>query len=511
MLEVSDPDAALERVRTLKDAHDSASSSDADVSRSSPAQEKLDEAGLSSVDEALNEIQRLEEKCSRLASDHDDAPAASSSTDDPEVDASSPVEAVLGIRSRLAAEMTLSLAEDTVAMFREQIAQPPPEPTVSAAPEDILSTMRCLRDCADVLQTDALTEAQTEEAEEIDSLLGVADVDEARALDESVRRLHMQLSEAHPDIDRPDEADDRTVRSTIAHLADRLSTSPSSSTPSPADRLPSLPPPETDSKTESDRAPAPSSWTASPPGSTGDGSPVSTSPSLQRTVRSMQAQLESLYAEKEALFTVGIEDGREAAGHLDELQARVNALRHENEQYRRLLNRLENTIGTIDVSEIAQMTCDSEIDATPDASSAPSSPASPSMPPDTPAEADRLLPVSTLTQLDDMTDEALNDLAVGVLRLDDDGTIEYVNDNGLQLPGLDGPRSSLYGDSLFQRVPSTSNMLFLRPFRGGVDAGEMDVCFPYTFVAPHTTPTALLVHLYRAGPLQANWLLLDSV
>lgn len=504
LLEVSDPDAALEHVRTLKERSDSSASSvDASPDNADAPQQKLDEAGLSSVDEALAKIRDLEDKCDRLASESDDASRASSSKEDADALPSSPVSDVLGIRSRLASQMTLSLAEETESMLREQVAQQVPEPTLSASPDDILSTMRSLRDCAEALRTVPATDDAPDAPAEIETLTGVAGVEDARELDQAVRRLHTYLAETIPEVDLPTGTEDETARSTIKYLADQMADHSSAGTPR-GDGMPAPP----DSDVESDRSAAPPSWVETPPVSTGDGSPVPSSSPLERTVCSMQAQLESLYAEKEALLRIGVEDGREAAGRIDELEARVTVLQHQNEEQRQLLQRLKDTIGTLDVAEIAQMkTSAVNVDATRSDPASSSEPAAPKA--DTTTDSTRPLPDSTLRRLDQMTDEALNDLSVGALRLGDEGTIEYANDAALQLPGLDDDRSSLQGASLFQLVPSTSNTLFLNPFREGVEAGRMDTCFPYTFVSPNAAPAAFVVHLYRAGPSKANWLLIE--
>lgn len=507
MLDVSDPDAALERVRDLQNAStgspspsDGESSPDGNDTSSSRAQEKLEDAGLSSVGEALARIRELEETCAHLDSDND--ASEPSSTADAGGSPSSPLPNVFGIRSHLAAQKTLSLAKETKSILREQVDQPVATPPLSASPDDILSTMRCLRDCAETLRTASpSTENAPDTSEDIEAITGVGSVEDAHELDQAVRRLYTHLSETISEVNLPTDSDN-TIRSTIDRLTDQMDVHASTSRMHGDNGAPAL----SNVEVESDRASTPSSWTDTPPASTGDGSPIPSSSTLQRTVCSMQAQLESLYAEKEALLTIGIDDGREAAGRLDELKARVTVLQHRNEQQRQLLERLKETIGTLDVDEVAQMTT-SAVDANRSASAPSSETSSPTTNPA--AVPARPLPSATLDQLDHMTDEALNDLSVGALRLDDEGRIEYVNEAGLQLPGLDGDRPSLEGTSLFRLVPSTSNTLFLTPFRKGVQTGQMDVCFSYTFVSADTSPAAFVVHLYRAGPSQANWLLLE--
>lgn len=227
--------------------------------------------------------------------------------------------------------------------------------------------------------------------------------------------------------------------------------------------------------------------------------PVSSSG--DQTVASMQDQLESLYAEKEVLLDRGLTDAQTAVDQIEDLQQQVQALRTERDQCHEHFDRLATALGTTDVDAIVEM-----------AQNEPAMTASPlasatSAADDVPA----LLPDETLERLDEMSDADLNALEVGLLRLDDDGHITFVNEAGRALPGLeDAPREALVGTSLFLQVPATSNALFLDSFREGVETGSIDTRFPYAFVSSGHPPMPFHVHLYRAGPSQANWLLLRA-
>jgi photoactive yellow protein len=123
--------------------------------------------------------------------------------------------------------------------------------------------------------------------------------------------------------------------------------------------------------------------------------------------------------------------------------------------------------------------------------------------------APALLSEEDLEQLGSGGSAALDDLPVGVLQLDDQGIIQALNDKGRQFPGLDVPdeRAQIVGRRLFERVPSTSNALFLGRFTNGVEQGAMDARFPYTFVTPGDRPTVFFIHLYRDETHQTNWVL----
>jgi photoactive yellow protein len=242
------------------------------------------------------------------------------------------------------------------------------------------------------------------------------------------------------------------------------------------------------------------------------------SPNGDAAMTSMQDQLESLYAEKETLLDHGLTDAQAAVDQIDDLEAQVQTLRAERDRCRERFDHLASALGTTDPDEIVAMA-----QGPTDASAEGSAPAEP--PPEAsektaggeaedPASDDvrPLLPDEQLRRLDEMSEAELGALDVGLLRLDDDGHITYLNEAARALPGLDedAPREALIGRSLFLQVPGTSNTLFLRPFREGVETGSMDARFPYAFVSPEQPPMPFHVHLYRAAPSGANWLLLRS-
>jgi photoactive yellow protein len=258
----------------------------------------------------------------------------------------------------------------------------------------------------------------------------------------------------------------------------------------------------------------PAAASASGSGSTSEESSraADASPETRMTLASMQQQLETLYTEREALLRRGIETAEDAAARIDDLQDRLDTLREEHEACQEQMEKLESTFGTTDVSEIAETLGQGQnLDWDVGASSPLPDPPFPEAANDDPFvdATPALLPEDALSQLDQMSSEELDALPVGALRLDDEGRIQTLNEKGLSFPGLGTPtnRADVTGTRLFERVPGTSNTLFLGRFRNGVEQGEMDARFPYTFVTPGDRPTVFLVHLYRKGGQQANWLL----
>jgi photoactive yellow protein len=230
------------------------------------------------------------------------------------------------------------------------------------------------------------------------------------------------------------------------------------------------------------------------------------------TLDSMRHQLEVLYAEREALLKRGFESAEAAAARIDELRAQLQRLEEEHTAYQEHLSRLEEAVGTTDVSEIARrMEPAPSSDWDGDASLSFSASPPPGAADDDPFvdTAPALLPDEALAQLDAYAPGELDNLSVGVLQLDDQGIIQTLNERGRQFPGLDEPENDaeVVGRRLFERVPSTSNALFLGRFKKGVEQGAMDARFPYTFVTPGDRPTVFFVHLYRDEAHQTNWVL----
>ena len=236
-------------------------------------------------------------------------------------------------------------------------------------------------------------------------------------------------------------------------------------------------------------------------------------------VLSMQKQLESLYQEKEALFDNGMGDVHEAVSRIRTLEKRANQLDRENASYEKRLRHLKDEVGTADPTQIAKMIRSlksrvlqrSERKAAsdvPDSSSEASDAASPSglFISAAPQFADD----DTLARLESMSTDALNNLPYGVVRLSNEGTVEFVNEAGLDLPGLKetDDRTTLMGKNFFlELAPSTKNNLFFGRFMEGLRQGAMDARFPYTFISPGRPPKVLTVHLHRKADQDVNWLL----
>jgi photoactive yellow protein len=89
----------------------------------------------------------------------------------------------------------------------------------------------------------------------------------------------------------------------------------------------------------------------------------------------------------------------------------------------------------------------------------------------------------------------LNDVDFGVIRVDDDGTVEFFNRYESELSGVD-PDDAVGKNFFNELAPCSNNRLFRGRFKNGVRSGEMDERFTYTYTYK-MRPTLVEVRLYR--------------
>jgi photoactive yellow protein len=231
------------------------------------------------------------------------------------------------------------------------------------------------------------------------------------------------------------------------------------------------------------------------------------------TMNSMEHQLEALYQEKEALLQHGFSDAQEAVLQLETQQEQIDALQRVNHTYEQRFERLESNVGTANISQLVDLiqALESEADASLSDLLATTPERSESLEYELDLEAATpFVDDETLDRLDEMESDDLDALSVGVVRLDDDGTVEYLNEAALQLPGLSSTEdaTSVVGKNFFRDLaPSTNNNLFYGRFQQGQRRGALDARFPYTFTTPGEDPQPFAVHLHRKPDGNATWLL----
>jgi photoactive yellow protein len=228
------------------------------------------------------------------------------------------------------------------------------------------------------------------------------------------------------------------------------------------------------------------------------------------TLNSMEQQLEALYREKEILLQQGFGSTEEAVTRLQTQKRQIDVLQRENHTYRQRFDRLKSELGTERVPLIVDLvhTLETEADMSIDELDLAPSPTEPDEYGVDIEAASPLVSPDVLNQLHEQ-DDVLSTLDVGAIRLNDDGTVAALNEQALQLPDLEDVSSpdAVVGKNFFNDLaPSTNNNLFFGRFRKGLDRGELDARFPYTFTSPAQDSQSFLVHLYRAPDRNDTWL-----
>jgi len=113
-----------------------------------------------------------------------------------------------------------------------------------------------------------------------------------------------------------------------------------------------------------------------------------------------------------------------------------------------------------------------------------------------------------LRNLPSMTRAQLDALEYGAVKVDDSGVIELYNRYEAELANIQPADAE--GKSFFTQVaPCTNNNLFFGSFKKGVQDGDLNVLFPYTFTY-RMRPTNVKVHMYRDAATRTNWVLVKK-
>ena len=96
----------------------------------------------------------------------------------------------------------------------------------------------------------------------------------------------------------------------------------------------------------------------------------------------------------------------------------------------------------------------------------------------------------------------------GIVQVDNDGKIHMYNKYESELAGV--APSSAEGRNFFTEVaPCTNNKLFFGKFKAGIEAGELDQKFNYTFTYK-MKPTNVAIHLFHDKPSRTNWVFVQK-
>lgn len=105
------------------------------------------------------------------------------------------------------------------------------------------------------------------------------------------------------------------------------------------------------------------------------------------------------------------------------------------------------------------------------------------------------------------SEDELNRAPFGIIKIDDAGTVQFYNRYESNLSGID-PDEAIGTNFFTELAPCSNNPLFLGRFKEGVEKGELDEYFTYTFTYK-MRPTLVDVRLYRdeAGN---NWIMIQK-
>jgi photoactive yellow protein len=103
--------------------------------------------------------------------------------------------------------------------------------------------------------------------------------------------------------------------------------------------------------------------------------------------------------------------------------------------------------------------------------------------------------------------DTLDTVGFGVIKVDDEGIVEFFNQWESELSGV--KKEEAEGRNFFTQVaPCTNNRLFRGRFKKGVRRGELDETFTYTYTYK-MRPTLVEVHMYR-DESGNNWIMVQK-
>lgn len=115
----------------------------------------------------------------------------------------------------------------------------------------------------------------------------------------------------------------------------------------------------------------------------------------------------------------------------------------------------------------------------------------------------------TLGNLANMSRAEVDALAYGVVKVDNEGKVLLYNKYESDLGGI--TPAAAEGKSFFTDIaPCTNNPLFRGAFKSGVESGNLNHLFPYTFTY-RMSPTNVQVHLFHDSRSKTNWICVKKV
>lgn len=119
-----------------------------------------------------------------------------------------------------------------------------------------------------------------------------------------------------------------------------------------------------------------------------------------------------------------------------------------------------------------------------------------------------ILNESVLKKLPNLSAAELDALSIGIVKVDDKGTIQMYNKEEGRIGNVNP--SSVIGKNFFTQVaPCTNNRLFFGKFKDGVATGALSFSMPYTFTYK-IKPTNVLIQMYRDNGTNSNWIIVKQ-
>jgi photoactive yellow protein len=117
------------------------------------------------------------------------------------------------------------------------------------------------------------------------------------------------------------------------------------------------------------------------------------------------------------------------------------------------------------------------------------------------------VPQEILNRLDSLTQSEADELPFGVVKCDDNGSVELYNSYESELGKV--AVSEATGKNFFNEVaPCTNNKLFKGKFLKGISESNLNETFNYTFTYK-LRPTNVSVHMLRDNNTKTNWLFIQ--
>ncbi len=114
-----------------------------------------------------------------------------------------------------------------------------------------------------------------------------------------------------------------------------------------------------------------------------------------------------------------------------------------------------------------------------------------------------------ITKLGSLSREEADRADHGLVKVDSTGKILLYNLYESKLAGV--APSTAEGRNFFKDIaPCTNNRLFMGRFLQGIEKGELDASFNYTFTYK-MKPTNVSIHLLHDKPSKTNWIFVKTV